>query len=86
MFGKSKPYPEMIKRVHKLKATYGVKIAVVSNEERELNAYRIRTFKLRGFVDSFISSCLLRTIMAGTTMSLSSYPSSATACGCGKRD
>ena len=36
-----------------------MKIAVVSNESLELNAYRIRTFKLDGFVDSFISSCFV---------------------------
>ena len=36
-----------------------MKIAVVSNEGRELNAYRIRKFKLDGFVDSFISSCFV---------------------------
>ena len=42
-----------------LKARYGLKIVVVSNEGRELNAYRIRTFKLDGFVDSFISSCFV---------------------------
>src|SRR5208337_1250307 len=34
-------------------------IAVVSNEPRELTAYRIRKFKLDGFVDSFISSCFV---------------------------
>jgi putative hydrolase of the HAD superfamily len=32
---------------------------VVNNEARELNAYRIRKFKLDGFVDSFISSCFV---------------------------
>ena len=32
---------------------------MVSNEARELNAYRIRKFKLDGFVDSFISSCFV---------------------------
>jgi len=36
-----------------------LKIAVVSNEGRELNAYRIRKFKLDGFVDSFVSSCFV---------------------------
>ena len=56
MFAQSKPYPEMIELVAQLKARYGLKIAVVSNEARELNAYRIRKFKLDGFVDSFISS------------------------------
>ncbi len=56
MFAQSKPYPEMIELIRKLKARYGLKIAVVSNEARELNEYRIRKFKLAGFVDSFISS------------------------------
>ena len=56
MFAQSKPYPEMIGLIRKLKAKYGLKIAVVSNEARELNAYRIRKFKLAGFVDAFVSS------------------------------
>ena len=59
MFAQSTPYPEMIALVRKLKAKYRLKIAVVSNEGRELNAYRIHTFKLDEFVDSFISSCFL---------------------------
>jgi len=56
MFAQSKAYPEMIELVCGLKARYGLKIIVVSNEARELNEYRIRKFKLNGFVDSFISS------------------------------
>ena len=59
MFAQSKPYPEMIELIRKLKAKYGLKIAVVSNEARELNVYRIRKFKLAGFVDSFVSSCFV---------------------------
>ena len=59
MFMQSKPYPEMIELVRKLKAKYELKIAVVSNEARELNAYRIRTFKLAAFVDVFVSSCFV---------------------------
>ena len=59
MFAQSKPYPEMIELVRRLKARYGLKIVVVSNEARELNAYRIRKFKLDGFVDSFVSSCFV---------------------------
>ncbi len=59
MFEQSKPYPEMIELVMHLKAKYGLKIAVVSNEARELNAYRIRRFKLDRLVDSFISSCFI---------------------------
>ena len=60
MFAQSKPYAEMIGLVRNLKAKYGLKIIVVSNESRELNAYRIRQFKLDGFVDAFISSCFVR--------------------------
>ncbi len=59
MFAQSKPYPEMIDLVARLKATHGLKIAVVSNEGRELNAYRIRAFKLDRLVDFFISSCFV---------------------------
>src|SRR5664280_2656350 len=59
MFSQSKPYPQMIELVRKLKARYDLKIVVVSNEARELNAYRIRKFKLDGFVDAFISSCFV---------------------------
>ncbi len=59
MFAQSKPYPKMIEFVAQLKVRHGLKIVVVSNEARELNAYRIRKFKLDGFVDFFISSCFV---------------------------
>ena len=59
MFAQSKPYPKMIELVCRLKARYGLKIVVVSNEARELNSHRIRKFKLDGFVDFFISSCFV---------------------------
>ncbi len=59
MFAQSKPYPEMIELVARLKVRHGLKIAVVSNEARELNEYRIRKFKLDRFVDFFISSCFV---------------------------
>ena len=59
MFEQSKPHPRMMELIRKLKAQYGLKTAVVSNEGRELNEYRIRKFKLDGFVDSFISSCFV---------------------------
>lgn len=57
MFAQSKPFPEMIRFVCELKRKHGLKIAVVSNEGRELNAHRIRKFQLDRFVDFFISSC-----------------------------
>ena len=60
MFAQSKPYPEMIDLVRRLKTQYGLKIVVVSNEGRELNEYRIHKFKLDEFVDYFISSCFVR--------------------------
>jgi putative hydrolase of the HAD superfamily len=59
IFAQSAPHPRMIGLVRALKAKYGLKIAVVSNEGRELNAYRIRTFELDRFVDFFISSCFV---------------------------
>jgi putative hydrolase of the HAD superfamily len=59
MFAQSKPYPEMIELFARLKTRYGLKIAVVSNEAREVNAYRIHKFKLVAFVDAFISSCFV---------------------------
>ncbi len=59
MFTQSKPYSDMLRMVAGLKARYGLRVAVVSNESREVNAYRIRTFKLDSFVDTFISSCFV---------------------------
>ena len=59
MFEQTHPYPEMINLVRDLKLKYGLKVFVVSNEGRELNEHRIRSFKLDGFVDAFISSCFV---------------------------
>ncbi len=59
MFAQSKPYAEMIELVARLKVQHGLKIAVVSNEARELNEYRIRKFQLARFVDAFVSSCFV---------------------------
>jgi len=59
MFAQSKAFPQMIALIRGLKAKHGLKILVVSNEGRELNAHRIRKFKLNGFVDAFISSCFV---------------------------
>ena len=59
MFAQSIAYPEMIDLIKGLKARYGLKIAVVNNEGRELNEYRIKTFYLDEFADFFISSCFV---------------------------
>lgn len=59
MFAQSKPVEGMIGLIRQLKARYGLKLVVVSNEARELNAHRISEFKLAGFVDAFVSSCFV---------------------------
>jgi putative hydrolase of the HAD superfamily len=59
MFAQSQAYAEMIALIRKLKIKYGLKVIVVSNEARELNAFRIQKFKLYEFVDAFISSCFI---------------------------
>jgi len=59
MFKQSKTFPEMIKLVRQLKVKYGLKVAVISNEGRELTVYRIQKFNLNEFVDFFISSCFV---------------------------
>jgi putative hydrolase of the HAD superfamily len=56
MFAQSQPLPGMIEFICKLKARHQLKVAVVSNEGRELTEYRIKTFKLDSFVDFFIAS------------------------------
>jgi len=60
MFAQSQPFPEMLDLVRNTKARHGVKVAVISNEGRELTEYRIRKFGLDDFVDFFVSSCFVR--------------------------
>ena len=59
MYSRTVPYPEMIDLICRLKEHYKLKIAIVNNEGRELNDYRIRTFGIDKFVDFFISSCFV---------------------------
>jgi putative hydrolase of the HAD superfamily len=59
MFSQSTANIEMIEYIRQLKDQYNLKIAVVNNEGRELNEYRIMKFKLNQFVDFFISSCFV---------------------------
>ena len=60
MFSLSTPDLEMISFIKKIKAQYHLKIVAVSNEARELNAYRIRTFGLDEIFDFFVSSCYVQ--------------------------
>lgn len=56
MFAQSKPMEDMMNFIRNIKRKYGFKIIAVSNEGKELNEYRIQTFKLTELMDSFISS------------------------------
>lgn len=53
------PYQDTIDLVHRLKAVYGLKIAVVSNEGREIAEDRISRFHLKDFVDFFVVSAFV---------------------------
>jgi putative hydrolase of the HAD superfamily len=59
IYAQSQPHYEMIKIVSDLKEKYGLKVAVVSNESRELTEFRIKKFELFKFVDFFFSSCFV---------------------------
>ena len=59
MFSQSQPHSEMITLVRALKKRYRLKIAVVSNEGRELTLHRIQKFSLAEFVDFFVVSCFV---------------------------
>jgi putative hydrolase of the HAD superfamily len=59
MFTQTTPHTDMIGFIKQLKEKYKLKIAVINNEGRELNDYRIKKFQLNSFVDFFISSCFV---------------------------
>jgi putative hydrolase of the HAD superfamily len=55
----AKPYQDTIDLVKRLKVVYGLRVAVVSNEGREIAEDRIQRFNLREFVDFFIVSAFV---------------------------
>ncbi|MCB0064235.1 MAG: HAD family phosphatase [Caldilineaceae bacterium] len=59
MFAQSQPYPAMLTLFRQLKAQYGLTVAAISNEGRELTIHRIQQFKLKTLFDCFISSCFV---------------------------
>ncbi len=59
MYAQSQPFQEMIELMRGLKAQYGLQVAAISNEGRELTVYRVQQFKLGSFIDFFISSCFV---------------------------
>ncbi len=60
MFSLSTPHDDMIAFLKKIKKQYGLKIVAVSNEGRDLNAYRIEKFRLNDVFDFFVSSCYVQ--------------------------
>jgi putative hydrolase of the HAD superfamily len=59
MLAQSEPMPEMIALLSTLKKKYGLKIAAVSNEGRELTIHRVGSYKLNRLIDFFICSCFV---------------------------
>lgn len=59
MFGQSQPYPQMIGLIDEIKTRYGLKVAAVSNEGRELTEHRIKKYNLGQVIDFFVSSCFV---------------------------
>jgi len=59
MLAQSQPIPEMIGLVRGLKERYGLQVATVSNEGRELTVHRMEHFGFREFVDTFVASCFV---------------------------
>ncbi|MCL4805220.1 MAG: HAD family phosphatase [Anaerolineae bacterium] len=59
MMAQSQPFDDMIALISELKARHGLKVAVVSNEGRELAVHRVEAFGLRAFVDFFIFSAFV---------------------------
>jgi putative hydrolase of the HAD superfamily len=59
MLSRSQPYPDMLNLVRGLKAKYNLKTIAVSNEGREINAFRINKYNLDQLIDTFVSSCFV---------------------------
>ena len=60
MLAQSEAYPEMLDCMRALKARYGLKIVVVTNDGREFIVHRIKRFGLKEFVDFFVVSCFVQ--------------------------
>jgi putative hydrolase of the HAD superfamily len=57
MFSLSKPKSETLEVARELAGKYPM--ATINNESRELNQYRIETFRLIDYFDLFVSSCFV---------------------------
>ena len=59
IFAHSKPFPEMLELFTQLKKQYSLKIALVSNEGKELTLYRIQQAHLKELAEYFFFSCFV---------------------------
>jgi putative hydrolase of the HAD superfamily len=59
MYAQSQPLSDMMALMRRLKNQYGLHIAAVSNEGRELTVYRVQQFELGTIIDFFVSSCFV---------------------------
>lgn len=59
MYQQSQPLQEMLDFVKKLKQLNKLQVVSLNNEGKELNDYRIRTFKLDQLFDAFVSSAFV---------------------------
>lgn len=57
MYGQSKRVKDSIEYFMAVKKKYKLNVIALSNEGRELNEYRIKTFDLDKLFNSFVSSC-----------------------------
>ena len=57
MYSQSVELPKMLKWLKKWKIQTNLPVFALSNESKELNNYRIQTFKLHEVFDGFFSSC-----------------------------
>ncbi|HSD64070.1 MAG TPA: HAD-IA family hydrolase [Ignavibacteriaceae bacterium] len=59
MCSQSRAFDSTLMILEKLVANKKYRLATINNESRELNAYRIETFKLNKYFECFFSSCYL---------------------------
>jgi putative hydrolase of the HAD superfamily len=60
MFAQSKPLPDTLALFRSLKTRYGLHLAAVTNEGRELAEHRFRELGLRGLIDVFVCSAFVQ--------------------------
>jgi len=60
VLGKSEAHEDMIKYIKFLRGHFRLKVVALNNEGPELNSFRIKKFKLKELIDTFISSAYLK--------------------------